>query len=93
MNAGNFKLACPSLPVKSMGYGRHSIDWVAPKGGIPIAPFTFWVATPSTTPVYVVNTALAKTTLVPKTWTQITVSTVSVRKTRKTPLRAMGEQC
>ncbi|KAK4031358.1 hypothetical protein C8A01DRAFT_21401 [Parachaetomium inaequale] len=75
INKGNFKFACKGLRGKDVGYGLHTISWSLPTDAGSIQPVTFWARPPTSTPKYVVNTALARTTLVP-------VTSVTVHATR-----------
>lgn len=78
INKGNFQFACKSLLGKDVGTGIHTISWYLPTAaGISIRPFTFDVIPPKSTPKYVINTALATTTLVPMTevYERVTTST------------------
>jgi hypothetical protein len=78
INKGNFQLACKSLLGRDIGTGIHTISWYLPTAaGISIRPFTFDVIPPKSTPKYVINTALATTTLVPVTqvYERVTSST------------------
>ncbi|KAK4121205.1 hypothetical protein N657DRAFT_657802 [Parathielavia appendiculata] len=92
INKGNFQFACKGLRGKNMGTGFHSISWNLPTAaGISISPYNFIAVPPTSTPKYVVNTAKAKTSLVPttsaavtKTTTVTEVSTVTVRVTTRT---------
>ncbi|KAH8889469.1 hypothetical protein GQ53DRAFT_690021 [Thozetella sp. PMI_491] len=80
INAGNWKVACPSLPASSMGRGYQTINFVAPTGAdVSIAGYMFYMTSAKTTPVYVINTALAKTTMVPETIVFYTATTSSTR--------------
>jgi hypothetical protein len=78
MNKGNFKFQCKSLRGKDVGNGDHTISWVLPTAAsISIRPYTFAAMKPKFTPKYVVNTALAKTTLIPETWTYVSTTKTS----------------
>ncbi|KAK3293839.1 uncharacterized protein B0H64DRAFT_433137 [Chaetomium fimeti] len=92
INKGSFQFACKDLRGKDMGQGFHTISWVLPTAvGISISTYHFNAYPPISTPTYVVNTAKAKTTLVPTTSAVVTttrtvtaVSTVTVRTTTRT---------
>ncbi|KAL2125939.1 hypothetical protein VTI74DRAFT_2183 [Chaetomium olivicolor] len=92
INKGNFQFACKSLRGKDMGQGFHTISWNLPTAaGISIEPYNFIAYPPTSTPKYVVNTAKAKTALVPTTSAVVTttrtvteVRTVTVRVTTRT---------
>jgi hypothetical protein len=78
MNKGNFKFQCKSLRGKDVTNGDHTISWVLPTAAsISIRPYTFAAMKPKFTPKYVVNTALAKTTLIPETWTYVSTTKTS----------------
>ena len=80
INKGNFQFACKSLRGKDIGDGFHTISWNLPTAaGITIRPYTFNAGLPTSTPTYVVNPALAKTTLVPNTDAFVTVTTSSTK--------------
>ncbi|KAK4233057.1 hypothetical protein C8A03DRAFT_39260 [Achaetomium macrosporum] len=80
INKGNFQFACKSLRGKDVGDGFHTISWKLPTAaGITIRPYTFNAGLPTSTPTYVVNPALAKTTLIPKTDAYVTVTTSSTK--------------
>ncbi|KAG7284390.1 hypothetical protein NEMBOFW57_010763 [Staphylotrichum longicolle] len=75
INKGNFQFACKSLRGKDMGQGFHIISWNLPTAaGISIKPYNFIAYPPTSTPKYVVNTAKAKTTLVPTTNAVVTTT-------------------
>lgn len=92
INKGNFQFACKNLRGKDMGQGFHTISWNLPAAaGVSIKPYNFIAYPPSSTPKYVVNTAKAKTTLVPTTNAVVTttrtvteVRTVTVTATTRT---------
>ena len=85
INKGNFQFACKSLLGKDVGDGIHTISWVLPTAaGISIEPYTFDACPPSSRPTYVVNTALAKTTLLPKTVVYVDVWTTTTRASTTT---------
>ena len=80
INKGNFQFACKSLQGKDMGTGYHTVNWYLPTAaGISIKPYSFFVRPPSSTPKYVINTALASTTLVPTTLVRVDATTSSTR--------------
>ena len=80
INKGNFQFACKSLRGKDVGDGFHTISWNLPTAaGITIRPYTFNAGLPTSTPTYVVNPALAKTTLIPTTDAFVTVTTSSTK--------------
>ncbi len=75
INKGNFQFACKSLRGKDMGAGHHTISWILPTAaGISIDYYHFVAYPPTSTPKYVVNTAKAKTTLVPTTSAVVTTT-------------------
>ncbi len=81
INKGNFKFACKTLIGKNVGWGAHTISWNLPAAAsISIYPYTFVARPPTSTPKYVVNTSLAKTTLVPETYVRVD-TTLSTTKT------------
>ena len=68
INKGNFQFACRSLLGKDIGLGYQTISWRVPAGAsVSIKPHVFFALEPRSTAKYVVNTALAKTTLIPTT--------------------------
>ncbi len=80
INKGNFQFACKSLLGKDIGTGFHTISWHLPTAAsVSIRPYTFVARPPSSTPKYVVNTALATTTLVPMTDVRVDATTSSTR--------------
>jgi hypothetical protein len=80
INKGNFQFACKSLLGKDIGTGFHTISWHLPTAAsVSIRPYTFVARPPSSTPTYVINTALAKTTLVPTTEVRVDATTSSTR--------------
>ncbi|EAQ93761.1 predicted protein [Chaetomium globosum CBS 148.51] len=85
INKGNFDFACKSLLGKDVGAGIHSISWYLPTAaGISIWPYTFDVILPKSTPTYVINTALATTTLVPTTEVYVDATTSITRTVAST---------
>ncbi|KAK4031173.1 hypothetical protein C8A01DRAFT_21577 [Parachaetomium inaequale] len=94
INKGNFKFACKSLLGKDMGKGDHTISWKLPTAAGSIRPFTFYACPPTSTPKYVVNTALAKTTLVPTTHAYVTTtSTMTVGSTTTVTVPTRTSTC
>ncbi len=80
INKGNFQFACKSLRGKDVGDGFHTISWNLPTAAsVTIKPYTFNAGLPTSTPTYVVNPGLAKTTLIPKTDAFVTVTTSTTR--------------
>jgi hypothetical protein len=79
MNAASFKFSCPRLPATALGRGAHDIRFYAVHGALPVVYYTFYVYDPSTTPVYVVNPTLVKTSLIPTTTVSLTTSFSTTR--------------
>ena len=80
INKGNFQFACKSLRGKDVGDGTHTIYWEMPTAAsIYMRPYTFNAGLPTSTPTYVVNPALARTTLIPTTDAYVTVTTSSTK--------------
>jgi hypothetical protein len=68
VNKGNFQFACKSLLGNDLGHGYQTISWRLPAAAsVSIRAHTFFALRPTSTTKYVVNTALATTTLVPTT--------------------------
>ena len=81
INKGNFKFACKSLRGKDLGHGYQTISWLLPRAAsVSIKAHTFFALRRTSTPKYVVNTALATTTLIPTT-VSFAYATTSITKT------------
>ena len=94
INKGNFQFACKSLLGKDVGTGVHTISWNLPTAaGISIEPYYFNAGPPTSTPVYVVNTALASTTLVPTTVARLDATTPSTKTLVSTSTRTATSTC
>lgn len=80
INKGNFQFSCKTLIGKNVGDGAHTISWNLPAAAsISINPYTFIAMPPYSTPKYIVNTALAKTTLIPTS--EVLVETTATKTT------------
>lgn len=84
INKGNFQFSCKTVTVRTLESGWHDIRWEVPTAAsVTILGNFFPIATPSTTPVYVVDPTRASTTLVPTTALGVT-TTVSDTRTLDT---------
>ena len=80
VNKGNFRFACKSLLGKDLGLGYQTLSWRLPAAAsVSIEAQTFFALRPRSTIKYVVNTALATTTLIPTTAVFVYPSTTITR--------------
>ncbi|KAJ4294907.1 hypothetical protein N0V88_005146 [Collariella sp. IMI 366227] len=85
INKGNFQFVCKNLRGKNMGNGEHTLSFQLPAAAsISIKAYTFDVTTPTSTAKYVINTSLAKTTLIPTTDVYVDVMITKTETKRST---------
>ncbi|KAK3898283.1 hypothetical protein C8A05DRAFT_47352 [Staphylotrichum tortipilum] len=84
INKGNFKIACKTL------IGKNYLPTAA---GVSLYPYTFVAVKPTSTPKYIVNTALAKTTLIPTTEVRVETTSTTTKTLMSTSIVRATSTC